>query len=143
MKKSLLAAGFGLMPLCFGAALAQQVLLAQLGGISGDVLVDQGAGFSPAASDMQLKPGDRIMVSGKGGAILTLGPDCAITLPGDSMTTFTGNESCTVGTQDATPPSTGGGGGIAVVLVGAAVIGGGALVINEVINKHDNPPPQS
>ena len=145
MKKALIAAGLGLAPFCFGAAFAQQVLLAQLGGISGNVLVDQGSGFAPASDGAQLKPGNRIMVSGKGSAILTFGPDCTMVLPADSMTTFTGTESCTVGTQDGTTPPTGTGTGLAVVLVGGLVVGGGALFVTSVLGDDDDDdlPPQS
>jgi hypothetical protein len=143
MKKAVLAASFGLAAFCFNTAFAQEAVLAQLSDISGNVLVDQGSGFAPAAGGIALKPGDRIMVPGKGGATLTFGPGCAMTLPADSMTTYTGKESCTVGTQGTpggTPKSSGV--GVGVVLGGALILGGGALILNSTLND-ENPPPQS
>ena len=143
MKKRILATGFALASLGLSAALAEETVLAQLDGVTGNVLVDQGNGFAAASSGIGLKPGDRIMVSGKGGATLHFGPGCSVTLPADSMTTYTGKESCTVGTQ-GDPAGTPGSAGacVGVVLGGALILGGGALILNSTLND-DNPSPQS
>jgi hypothetical protein len=142
MKKAVLAAGFALAALWLNTARAEETVLAQLNDVAGNVLVDQGSGFAPAVSGIALKPGDRIMVPGKSGATLTFGAGCAMTLPADSMTTYTGKESCTVGSQGTPDKPASTGPGFGVVIGGAMVLGGGALILNSTLNDKD-PSPQS
>jgi hypothetical protein len=102
MQRSILAAAAVLILSSVGSAQQPETLYAQLSGISGNVLVDRGDGFVPATGTTELRPGNRILVSGKGGALLTYGPGCSVSLAADSLTTFTGEESCAVGTQGTT-----------------------------------------
>src|SRR5688572_33231462 len=62
---------------------------ARLGDVQGKVLVSAGIGFLPAVPGQDLKPGDRVMVTGDGRAVLTYGPDCALPLGPNSVTTVT------------------------------------------------------
>src|ERR1044071_1821511 len=133
MKKAALAAGLGLALFGLNTASAEETVLAQLNDITGNVLVDQGGGFTPASAELTLKPGDRIMVSGKGGATLVFGPGCSMTIPADSMTTYTGKELCTIGTQGTpgdTPTTGSSGAGLGIVLGGALLLRRGELILN-------------
>ena len=65
-----------------GVALAEAPV-AQLSSVQGTVAVDVGEGFVPvvAGSDpMQLKLGDRVMLTKDGGGMLSYGSDCSIPL---------------------------------------------------------------
>lgn len=119
MRRLIVAAASTLLLASGAFAGTLETQYAQLSGITGNVLVDQGKGFAPVTAATQLHPGDRIMVSGKGGALLTYGPGCSVTLAPDSLTTFTGTESCVLGTQGT------GGNGSGVLLMG---MGGAGIV---------------
>jgi hypothetical protein len=81
------------------------------------------------------------MVSGSGSAVLTYGPGCSTPLAPDSLTTFTGTESCVIGTQG----SPGHGAGLmflgTVGAMGPAAIGVGSAIAGS--GNDNNPPPQS
>lgn len=79
-------------------ALAQSSGAAVLSHVYGDVLVDAGEGFVPAAGDLPLKLGDRVMVTKAGGAILSYGSGCSFPLASPSMTTIE-ETACTTTTQ--------------------------------------------
>ena len=96
MQRSILAAASVLILSSIGSA---GPLEAQLSSIRGNVLVDRGNGFAPISGVTQLVVGNRVLVSGEGTAVLTYGPGCSVPLAPDSLTTFTGTESCVIGTQ--------------------------------------------
>lgn len=134
-KKALLAAGCALAILGFGSVPASAATSAQLTGVHGNVLVDSGKGFVLVTEGAELKPGDRVMVAGDGGGTLTFGPGCSTALASDSMTTFTGDETCEASTQG---DGNGNGSGLGMALLGTAVVGGGAAAAVIIINNNDN-----
>jgi hypothetical protein len=99
MKNLAFAAATAVAVVLSGTASAQQVQLAQLSGIQGKVFVDSGQGFAPVGGPVSLKTGDRVMVAGLGGALLTYGADCSLPLAADSITTVDTSTACVVSTQ--------------------------------------------
>jgi hypothetical protein len=77
----------------FAADLPVEPTCAELSQIQGKVLVDTGNGFEPVYSTVNLDPGDRIMVAGQGGALLTYLPSTDVELAANSTTTVAA--SCT------------------------------------------------
>ena len=81
------------------------------------------------------------MVSGSGSAVLTYGPGCSTPLAADSLTTFTGTESCVIGTQGSPSHGTG------LMFVGTVgAMGPGAIGVGSAIagsGNNNHPPPQS
>jgi hypothetical protein len=85
-----LAAGLG-SGIAVGSASAEDVAappLATLIGATGKVLVNQGAGFKAAKSDMVLNPADQIMVGTEGRAeILYMASQCRVVAEAQSLVT--------------------------------------------------------
>ncbi len=139
--RTLIAAVAVLLPLSSaGAAEPLEALYAQLSGISGKVLVDRGGGFVPVAETTKLKPGNRILVSGAGSALLTYGPGCSMPLAADSLTTFTGTESCVIGTQGTPSPGTG---MLTIVTLGSLAPAGLGVTKAVTQSNSGTPEPQS
>jgi hypothetical protein len=92
-----LAAGLG-SGIAAGSASAEDVAappLATLIGATGKILVNQGAGFKAAKSDMVLNPADQIMVGSEGRAeILYLASQCRVVAEAQSFVTVAAVAPC-------------------------------------------------
>jgi hypothetical protein len=117
-----------------GYALAEQAAYARLTQVQGPVMVDTGSGFVQVAGDVELKLGDRVMVTKGGGAYLDFGANCTFPLEAPSMTTVT-ETACTTATQGGT-----GGGAVGAAVVGLGILGVGAFVLYVVLNDEDGQP---
>lgn len=148
MKRLFMTAG-SLAAIClFQVASAEEAqVVASLQAVEGKVFVDHGDGFSLDLTNKGLRPGDRVMISGEGKAVLAYVDSCSFELGRDSMTVVT-DTACVDGIQTAAldvagatamfPPAAGGaaalgagsaaplltGGGVAGI---AAVAGAGAI----------------
>jgi len=95
-----MALGLGLT---FGAATAfaqdpaPNATLKDIGG-KGNVLVNQGEEFVPAAEGMRLKPGDRIMVRDDSEADIQFDDECAYEISENKIVTIPGSSPCAGGT---------------------------------------------
>lgn len=95
-----------------GTASAQGTCSGVLVTAQGTVLVDRGAGFTPASVGTAVQAGNRISVQGPGNAVVDFGGARTVTVPGSSTQTL---PSCGL-FQDA---NTG------AVVVGTVVVAGG------------------
>ena len=84
---------------CFGMAFS--VMAADTSGanstlreMNGRVSVNQGGEFAPAALDMRLKPGDRIMVQGKGSATVFYDDQCRLDIVANKVVTVSELSAC-------------------------------------------------
>ncbi len=83
------------------APAADAPILATLSNVNGEVLVNRGQGFRPAAPGMALRPGDRILVTARGRARLSYTGGCGVSLGAGSMATVTKLAPCKVGLRQA------------------------------------------
>jgi hypothetical protein len=83
------------------AAVAAEASLAQLGAVSGQVLVNKGDGFKVATPGTTLRAGDRVIVRGKGKAGLKYADGCSVALVAGSMATINGVTPCKAGGKAA------------------------------------------
>lgn len=100
-----MAAGlFAALSVCaVNAAEPTPTPLAQLSGVSGDVLVDQGEALSPAVDGMTLSPFDRVMVPDQGSVTLVYREGCRDELAGPAMRTVTTEAACVAAQAAASP----------------------------------------
>ena len=83
IRQSVVAASIALLGIS-GQAMAAQT--AQLGSVSGSVLVNQDGRFAPAKSTTSLRAGDRVLAM-NGAAKLTYADGCAVNIAPRSMVT--------------------------------------------------------
>jgi hypothetical protein len=109
--------------------------------IHGKVLVQQGQGFFSANLGADLRPGDKILVSENGSAIVAYPNGCEVTVSGRSMLTVAPKAPCPaggkvarLGAEFAAPVAyTGGGMGLPPPVIGLgafATVLGTALIVN-------------
>ena len=116
MKFKLIAGVLGL-GLAFGATAAEAPKSnSALTEAKGKVLVNTGKAFAPAALDMRLKEGDRVMVQEDSEAIITFDDGCKLEVDENKLVTVPDRSSCAgaVVMQQGINPE------------GGAAIGGGA-----------------
>ena len=83
------------------SVLAADASVAQLGAVSGQVLVNKGDGFKAATPGTALRAGDRVIVRGKGKAGLKYADGCSVSLASGSMATINGATPCKSGAKAA------------------------------------------
>jgi hypothetical protein len=113
-------------------ALAADANFAQLGAISGAVMVSTAGKTAPATAGA-LKAGDRVIASANGKASVKFADGCVVTLKPASMITVGAKSPCASGAglvsaQSAQPMQEAFGLSNSAIAVGAFVIVGGALV---------------
>lgn len=111
-----------------GVANAQANCSGVLVAAQGKVLVDRGAGFTPAATGASVQGGNRISVQGPGSAVVDFGGSRTVTVPGSTTQTLPG---CGGLFQDA---NTG------AVVVGTVVIAGGIGAAIAISNDDSSTP---
>lgn len=77
---------------------AASAATAGLTDVRGTVLVGTEKGFRQISGPVNLKAGDRVVLSSDASVVLSYGQDCSVVLPAGSDVTIT-QQSCTVGTQ--------------------------------------------
>lgn len=101
---------------------------ATLGSVQGSVLVNKGAGYSPAKGSSDLKPGDTVMAKAGGSAQISYDDGCVVQVKVGQVVTVS---------QDSPCKPTGAAGGAAVpgVGTGLAVAAGVAVVAGVAISQ--------
>ncbi len=124
--------------------------LAQITGMSGTVLISREAGFSDATDDAALTAADRVVTGENSGAELLVARSCALSVPAQSIVSFSEVEGCScamltsnegeVGAQLDQPN---GGGGLNPVAVGALgiIITTVPGIVNTLTDDDDDGPP--
>ena len=130
MSRKLFALAASAVLIC-GPAFAADAPVAQLGAVTGSVMVSQN-GKMITANSASLKAGDRVVASANGSASVKFADGCVVALKPASMITVAAKSPCASGAglvsaSSAAPqqlaPET-----AQWVAIGAFVIGGGALV---------------
>jgi hypothetical protein len=111
-----------------GPALAADANIAQLGAVSGSVMVSAAGKTAPATS-AALKVGDRVIASANGKASVKFADGCVVTLQPASMITVGAKSPCAAGAglvsaQSAQPMQGEGFSGEALAIGGFVVVGG-------------------
>ena len=76
-----------ILAILISVSCAWPVHAAVVSSVSGQTLVNRGAGFEPIEAGAQLQPGDRVLAARRGTATISFGPDCEITIDeGESYT---------------------------------------------------------
>ncbi|HWJ73500.1 MAG TPA: hypothetical protein VNX29_10075 [Kaistia sp.] len=74
---------------------------ATLSGVSGPVLVDSGKGFVKVSANAEVAPGNRVMISKGGKAVLAYADGCSKALGQNTVTTVVASGACTASAQVA------------------------------------------
>lgn len=96
MKAALISGCLGLA-LAFSASAAEQATPKDNSALTeakGKVLVNTGKAFAPAAVDMRLKPGDRVMVQEDGEATITFDDGCKLDIEENKLVTVPDQSNC-------------------------------------------------
>ena len=114
-------------------ALAADANIAQLGAVSGSVMVSSAGKTAPATSAV-LKAGDRVIASANGKASVKFADGCVVTLKPASMITVAAKSPCASGAglvsaQSAQPMQGEGLSGEALAIGGFVVVGGALVAV--------------
>jgi hypothetical protein len=123
--------------------LAADASIAQLGSVSGSVMVSAAGKTAPATAGA-LKAGDRVIASANGKASVKFADGCVVTLKPASMITVGAKSPCASGAglvsaQSAQPMQVGGISGEALAIGGFVVVGGALVAVGVNDNDKDNP----
>lgn len=111
-----------------GVASAQGTCSGVVVAAQGTVMVDRGAGFSPASVGASVQAGNRISVQGPGNAVVDFGGNRTVTIPASSTQTLPG---CGLFTTADT----------GAIVVGTVVIAGGIGAAIALSNDDNNKTP--
>jgi hypothetical protein len=125
-----------------GPALAADANIAQLGGVSGSVMVSAAGKTAPATAGA-LKAGDRVIASANGKASVKFADGCVVNLKPASMITVGAKSPCASGSglvsaQSAQPMQIGGVSNTALAVGGFVVVGGALVAVGVNDNDKDN-----
>jgi hypothetical protein len=90
MLRHFIAMGFGILMV----SSAQAALLTNM---SGTVMLNRGEGFWEVNAPTVVKPGDRVLVRGEGGAIIDYGKGCVLQVPSHGSAVVTSKPDCETG----------------------------------------------
>ena len=114
-----------------GPALAQEPTVAHLSGVQGSVLINQGAGFAPAAANAVLHKGDRVLTVKGGKTRLVYSNGCQVAVTGGhAVSVGSGAASCARAADTDKTAEDGGidKGAVLPILLGVGVVAGVAIV---------------
>ncbi len=119
-------------------ALAADASIAQLGAVSGSVMVSAAGKTAPATS-AALKAGDRVIASANGKATVKFADGCVVTLQPASMITVGAKSPCASGaglvSAQSAQPMQGGLSSEALAIGGFVVVGGALVAVG--VNDND------
>ncbi len=123
-------------PVCGGLAgcacavpLTENGSIGKLSDIVGDVLLASPAGYSPVTSPTGVALGDQVTVKEGGAALLSLGPECQLSLSGPEKIRVKAVGECACAKIEPPAATAGGGGAAGALVVGGLAVGGVAALI--------------
>lgn len=112
--------------LMLGSVGSAQAAIVQV--VSGEILVNEGAGYKQAPSDRPVKAGDQVMVKGDGKARIIYSNGCFVEVPRGVVRVVLTEDQCQVGNSVSNTTTSGfAGPTTSQILIGGAVVGGAVV----------------